>query len=253
MRVDASPSRTATVLPPGSRALWRRWVLLVSIGELVGFSAPGVVGAWTAGMSSGAQLPALVAAGMVEGAVLGGAQARVLAPVLRGFRSGAWVVATSAAAGFAWLLGMLPSTTYSSWSTWPVGVAVVVGAVVGLVLLLSIGTAQALVLPAGTPGPGGWIGWTAAGWCTGLVAFGIVAPPLWHEGQEPVVSVLIGLAGAAAMALTMAAVTGVGAVRLCARAAEGRGTRSRNGMSLDSARKLRRARAWGRPPRKDHR
>ena len=61
----------------------------------------------------------LVVGGIVEGAALGGAQALVLRRVLPGFRVNAWVGATAGAAGFAWLLGMLPSATHSSWSTWP--------------------------------------------------------------------------------------------------------------------------------------
>ena len=167
-------------------------------------------------MSSGLQLPALVVGGMVEGAALGVAQALVLRRVLPGFRTTAWVVATSAAAGLAWLLGMLPSATHATWSTWPVGGVTVAAMLLGGVLLISIGTAQALVMPAGTPRAYAWVWWTALGWCAGLIAFTIVAPPLWREGQVPVAIALIGVAGGAVMAIVMAAVTGVGVMRLCA-------------------------------------
>jgi hypothetical protein len=195
-------------------------VLFVSVGELVGFCVPGVLGAWTWAMSPVVQLPVVVAAGMVEGAALGLAQALVLRRALPGFRSVAWVVATSSAAGIAWLIGMVPSATHAVWSTWPDAGVAAAAVLLGVVLLLSIGTAQALVLPAGVPRRATWMWWTALGWCAGLLAFSLVAPPLWHEGQSTAAIVLIGLAGGAVMATVMAAVTGVGMVRICARAVE---------------------------------
>jgi hypothetical protein len=201
----------------GSGVLWRRWVVFVSAGELLGFVAPGLLGVWSRSMSSAAQLSMLVAGGIVEGAALGLAQALVLRRVLPGFRTAAWVAATSAAAAVAWLLGMLPSSTHAAWSTWPVGAVTLAATVLGAVLLLSIGTAQAFVLPAATGRMRTWIGWTATGWGAGLVAFSLVAPPLWHDGQAAALTVLIGAAGGTAMATVMAGVTGVGVVRLSGR------------------------------------
>ena len=196
---------------------------------------PGVLGALTAETSSGRQLPILVVGGLVEGAALGLAQALVLRRVLPGFRTPAWVVATSAAAGFAWLLGMLPSATQAMWSTWPPAGLVVGASVLGLVLLLSIGTAQMLVMPAGTPAAHAWIWWTALGWCAGLAAFSLVATPLWHEGQAPLVTALVGMAAGTVMAVVMAAVTGVGAVRLCTRSVESRSAYPYEGLQVTSS------------------
>jgi len=220
MSQQSARSRSAETAHPRFGILWRRWVLLVSIGELVGFCVPGLLGALAQEMSTGAQLWILVAGGVAEGAAVGVAQALVLRRVLAGFRSTAWVVATSIAAGFAWLLGMLPSATHGTWSRWPPGAVVVAAAILGLLLLMSIGAAQASVMPAGTPAAHTWIWWTALGWCAGLLTFTVVATPLWHEGQAPGLIVLIGLAGGTAMAVVMAAVTGLGMVRLCARVGE---------------------------------
>ena len=89
-------------------------------------------------------------------------------------------------------------------------------AVLAAALLCTIGTAQALVLPKNTSYALAWVGWTALGWCAGLAAFSAVAPPLWHEGQSFWFGLVVGLAAAIVMALVMAAVTGVGAVRLVA-------------------------------------
>lgn len=60
-----------------------RWMLVVTLGEAIGFMVPAVVGA---GMSaaSWAPLPILIAmvlAGAVEGAVLGAAQADCFVPL----------------------------------------------------------------------------------------------------------------------------------------------------------------------------
>ncbi len=190
----------------------------MSAGEIAGFTVPAAAGIWSHQLAAGAQLAVLSTAGLFEGALLGAAQALVLRETLPGFRARPWVWATSLAAAVAWFLGMLPSTTHDTWSAWPVGVWVLAAVIAGVLLLGSIGTAQALVLPPHIPRRFTWVAWTALGWCAGLTAFGVVAPPLWHEGQPTWVIALIGLLGAVTMAVTMAAVTGVGARRLVARA-----------------------------------
>ena len=57
-----------------------RWVLVVTLGEAVGISVPAAVGVAVTGASWGplATLVAMVLAGSVEGAMLGGAQAGCL-------------------------------------------------------------------------------------------------------------------------------------------------------------------------------
>jgi len=195
--------------------LWRRCVVVVTVGELTGFVVPAVTGVMSAGWPAGAQLVGLVAAGAVEGTVLGAAQAQVLRSVLPGLRSRAWVLATAGGAALAWLLGMLPSVAYGWWSTWPVPLAVAVALPLGAALLLSIGTAHALVLPAdAAPEARRWVAFTVLGWCAGLVVFALVSTPWWHEGQPTWQIVGIGLVGGVAMAATMASVTGLAVLRL---------------------------------------
>ena len=85
----AAPHRRTSELP--------RWVLVVTLGETVGFAVPAAVGAGVtaAGLGPLPTLIAMVLAGAVEGAVLGTAQAdclyrwRVL-PLRR-----RWIAATS--------------------------------------------------------------------------------------------------------------------------------------------------------------
>jgi hypothetical protein len=203
------------------RRLWRRWLAFVAAGEVVGFAAPAVVGILVRDASAGTQLVLLPVAGLVEGAVLGFAQAAVLRRTRVTVDPRAWVVATSLAAAVAWFLGMLPSTTHDSWSTWPVARVMATAVVLSAALLCSIGVAQALVLPRGSRGRWAWVGWTALGWCAGLIAFMAVAPPLWQPDQARWLLVVIGVAGGCAMTVAMAAVTGVGAVRLVDRARPG--------------------------------
>ena len=112
-----------------------RWVLLVTLGEAVGFSVPVAIGVAVTAVSWGplATLLAMVLAGSVEGAALGVAQADCLfrwevLPVRRW-----WVAATSIGAAVAWSLGMLPSILGGL--KWSVGT--VVAAAVGALILLS--------------------------------------------------------------------------------------------------------------------
>src|SRR4051812_7091210 len=196
---------------------WRHWVALVAAGELLGFAAPAIVGILVRDASTGTQLAALPAAGLLEGAMLGFAQATALRRAPTAVDSRAWILATSLGAAMAWFLGMLPSTAQDTWSTWSVPWVVASAVLLGTVLLASIGVAQSLVLPPGTRGRVRWVGWTALGWCAGLTAFALVAPPLWQAGQAAWLLIAIGVAGGLAMAVAMAAVTGVGAVRVLGR------------------------------------
>jgi hypothetical protein len=194
--------------------LWRRWVVIVSAGEAIGFLAAAVAAPLASGAPAGVGLGLMVLAGTVEGAVLGGAQAAVLRALLPRRVVRRWMPVTAAAAGAAWFVGMMPSSTYDAWHTWPVAMLVPIGVVLGVLVLLSLGVAQWLLLRQALPAAWRWIGWSVAGWAGGLTAFGAVTTPLWHPGQERALIVAIGVLGGAVMAAVMAAVTGIGLVRM---------------------------------------
>jgi hypothetical protein len=194
------------------RRLWLRWVAWVTVGEAVGFTAPALVGVITAAYSPAVSVPALLAAGAVEGAVLGAAQARVLRDVVTKLSRRRWTVATSCAAVLAYLIALTPSAASGLVGGLPVAVLVLAAAVLGPVLLLSIGFAQWLVLRAHVAGAARWIWVTAAAWLVGLTVFMVVATPLWHEGRAIAVTVLIGVGAGLLMAAAVAAVTGLGVV-----------------------------------------
>ncbi|MFC5139818.1 hypothetical protein ACFPK1_16375 [Actinomycetospora rhizophila] len=202
----------------------RAWILVVALAELVGFALPAVVGVLTAASSTAVALAALVVAGAVEGTVLGAGQVAVLRRALPAVSVSRWVGATAGAAALAYLLALLPSAAASVVAGWPVPVVVGVGAVLGVLVLLVIGAAQWLELRRHVVGAATWIGVTALAWLLGLGVFLAAATPLWHPGQPLVVAVVIGLGAGALMAVAMAAVTGVGLVRLLARAGRDAGT-----------------------------
>lgn len=191
---------------------YRRWVVVVSLAEFAGFAAPATVAAATATTATWIATPALVAAGCLEGLLLGSGQAWCLRHTVPGFSSRGWIRATVAGAALAWCIGMLPSVTYGWWSDWPVSVLAPVAVVLGTGLLLSIGTAQALSLPRGAH-KRAWVLTTAAAWTVGLGAFTVVTTPWWQPGQSAAQVIGIGVVGGAAMAVAMAAVTGLGMLR----------------------------------------
>ena len=196
------------------RRLWTRWVAWVTVGEAIGFTVPAVVGAATVGRPLQVWLPALLAAGAVEGALLGAAQAHVLSGVVPALFRTRWVLATSAAAVFAYAIGLTPSASSELVGEWPVAVIVAAAVILGTALLLSIGFAQWLVLPAHVDRAASWIWVTAVAWLVGLTIFMVVATPLWREGQAVAVTVLIGVGAGLLMAASVAAVTGLGVVAI---------------------------------------
>jgi len=192
--------------------LWAAWFRWVTLGETVGFCVPAVVGTVTAGAPAAVTFPALLVAGAVEGAILGWAQAHVLRRALPSLRVSHWATATSAAAVLAYAIGLAPSTfditALPQW-TW-----FVLGATAGLCLLLSIGVAQWLILRRFIVRAFRWVWITAGAWLAGLAVFMLIATPLWHEGQSVGYGIIVGVVAGLAMAATVAAVTGLGLVRL---------------------------------------
>ena len=184
-------------------------------GETAGFLVPASVAALLpSDLGDGGRLIPLLLAGAVEGSLLGWAQSMVLRGVLPGFPSAAWIVRTALAAAFAWLLGLLPALFWDRLQDLPPVLANGLAVAGGALLLLSIGVAQWTVLRDVVPGSGRWIGWTALAWLAGLGVFVLVSTPLWQPGQSAVVVALIGALGGLLMAVTVAAVTGSGLVRL---------------------------------------
>jgi hypothetical protein len=186
----------------------------MTAGELVGFTAPALAG--TAGYALGVpdplMLPPMVAAGAVEGVALAFAQSLVLRRELPGFRTRAWVVATAAAAAFAWTLGMMPSSLGNYAEEHP-GLLIAAAAVLGPVLLNSIGVAQWLVLRRHVRHAPWWIVANAGAWLVGIAAV-FAAMALVQEGDPAWRIGLMGVVGGVCMGAIVASVTGFALVRL---------------------------------------
>jgi hypothetical protein len=191
-----------------------RWCLIVTFAELVGFALPVTLGVATATASAAVALPAVVLAGAVEGALLGGGQALVLGPVVPGLHRVRWVALTAAAAVVAYAFGMGPSTWASSVFDAPMGVQIAVVVAIGAIVLASIGGLQWLELRRHVHGAAHWIWITAAAWLVALGAFLAIATPLWQPGQPLWLAIGIGVLAGAIMAAIQAFGTGWGMARL---------------------------------------
>jgi hypothetical protein len=204
---------------PAEGTLWWRWFRTVTLGEFAGFCVPAVVGAVTAESPAPVAAVAVIAAGAVEGAILGWAQASVLVRALPGLHASRWIVATACGAVLAYVIGMSPSSAVELGL--PVPVLIGVAPVLGVALLLSIGTAQWTVLRTVVRRSAGWIAVTALAWTVGLGVFLAFSMPLWHPGQATTTIVTIGVAGGLLMAATTSAITGFGLRRFTIHARAG--------------------------------
>jgi hypothetical protein len=186
----------------------------VTVAETLGFLAPAVVGAALADAPDTVMAPALVAAGLVEGTLLGAGQAAVARRVLPGLPVARFVALTAGAAAFAYAVAMVPVLLGPRLTALPWPVVGLLGLVLATLLLGSIGTAQWWVLRHELAGAGMWVPATAASWTAGLLAFLGVATPLWQPGQPLALTVAIGALGGLVMAAVVAALTGAAFVRL---------------------------------------
>lgn len=192
-----------------SGALWRRWVGAFVIGELVGFIPPALTGALLAslGASDVMLVVGLTIAGMGEGAALGTAQAHVLGTRWPALSRRRWVVATTASAALAWLVGMGGSALASGLDVAPL-VAIAVLAPSALLALASMGFLQWRVLRTVVPDSARWVPINTGAWLVGVmipVAALSAVPNSWPTA----VHVVVAVASAVAMGLVVGSITGL--------------------------------------------
>lgn len=188
--------------------LRRSWTLAFLVGELVGFVPPAVTGATLGALGSpdAVMVVGLTAAGLLEGAALGAAQARVLARHAPGVDGRAWVVATAAAAGFAWFAGMGGGALMGA-DVAPPGVLLAFLVPVWVLALVGMGALQWRVLHRAVPRSLRWVPVTAGAWAVGVVIPVVVISSVPNEWP---VAVHVGAAvvAAVAMGLTVGSLTG---------------------------------------------
>jgi hypothetical protein len=209
---------------PHRGSLWRQWTAALLLGELVGFLPPAVTGATLAavGVSDVVLVAALTAAGTLEGAAVGAAQAWVLRRHAAPLDARRWVAATAAAAGFAWCVGMGGGALLGAAAA-PTAVLLVLLVPAWTAGLFAMGVAQWLVMRGGVPGAGRWVWVTTGAWLVGVM-IPVTALSAAPNGWPPAAHAVIGVVAAVAMGLTVGVLTGRTMQRLLAAAPRSAGT-----------------------------
>ena len=213
-RQGSAPVRTSQ---PAASSLWSRWLVTVTAAEALGFLVPAAVGAVLVDAPDTTMAPAIIAAGLVEGTLLGAGQAAVARRALPGLPVVRFVALTAAAAAFAYAIAMVPVLLGTRLTDLPWPVIGLLGLLLAILLLGSIGTAQWTVLRGELSGAGMWVPATAVAWTAGLLAFLGVATPLWEPGQPLGLTIAIGALAGLVMATVVAALTGAAFLRLLRR------------------------------------
>jgi len=207
-----------------SRRIWARWTVAFTLGELIGFGAIAVSGAaiamWlTSGLEPIAKslilYVAAIVGGLGEGAVLGWFQTRVLSEIIPELDVRKWIVATAVAASIAWAVGML-APTLDDLVGLSTSAHIAIWIPAGIVILLSIGSAQALVLRQTVSKPSRWVVANAVGWLAGL-AWTFALPSALPEDAPAHVWVATFVVSGVLMGATAGAVTGLTLIRLADR------------------------------------
>jgi hypothetical protein len=202
-------------------SLWRRWIIAFTLGELIGFGGIPVLGAaltfWlTEGLEPIPRSLLLYAVaiigGLGEGTALGWFQIRVLKDHLPRLDPHRWIQFTALAAAVAWACGMLAPTLDDlvGLST-PIQIAI--WAPAGVLILLSIGGAQAWVLRGVVETPRRWITANIVGWLGGLPWTFVLPALLPGDAPIPVWIITFVIAGVL-MGMTTGALTGLFLIRL---------------------------------------
>lgn len=194
------------------RSFLREWVPPVALGESAGFAVAAMVAVAAAAILSDRWvLPAVIAGGTCEGALLGIGQSvawsRIGVPVDRR----RWVMLTALGAAIAWTLGMAPSTL--GVADWPIAVIVGVMPVLGVALLVSIPALQWLELRRHISHASWWIVVNAVSWIVG-VTWTIVPSPIIDESTPVPVLLVVYVVAGGLMATTVAIITGLATFRV---------------------------------------
>lgn len=205
---------------------YTRWTWSVGLAEFIGIGFAGAVAiSVNAQVGEPVGLPSkvlvlliMVAAGSVEGFLIGHFQAQRLRERLPDLSYRRWVTRTIILAAGAWFLGMLPSTWMAGQAAAPTAAAtppdfpmwlsllgaVVMGALFGAVFGLVQGP---LLRPHIGKVAGRWLPANALAWAAGL--WWVYLGATWPDGSEPAWQIILSaLVSGLLMGLTVGAVTG---------------------------------------------
>lgn len=196
LRKKLSPRRTRTPASAAKklarrtplRTLWW-WLSLVVLAASAGFIPPAVVTAFavTEGWDGVSQFGLLIAAGLVQGFVLGIGEVIALRRGPLRVPVGRWIVLTTLAMGVAWLVALLPGTFAQLDLSNPAELAVMIGAV--LVVILIVPFAQWLILRSRVRDAWRWIVIMSISTTLGVGA--LLAGILLAQGKTSFISTLL--------------------------------------------------------------
>jgi hypothetical protein len=196
-------------------SVYRRWILHFTCGELVGFGGIPVLGgalAFQLTESMPQDIRSLllygvaVIGGLGEGAVLAWFQMRVLRQVIPGLSHRRWILATAVAASGAWMLGYLAPTLDDIFELSP-ATQIAIWIPSSVLILFSIGAAQAWAMKEFVECPKRWIAANALGWLLGL-PWTFALPAMVPENSPLIVWIATFVLAGVLMGLTVGAVTG---------------------------------------------
>ena len=214
-------SRVEATRRPQSRnwwdwKLWLQWTLANVVGEVLGLGLAGAVAiamVLTIGEPGTAPVAlmmagVMIAAGALEGVIVGFAQWLVLRRLLRRLSRREWVTATAIGALVAWAIGMAPSTlmalNQSAGSAPPLEISDVVkyafASVMGAALGTILGAPQWRALRRYASGASLWVWANAAAWAVGMpvVFIGAGASPVGSSASRIALTVVVTIAAAGA-------------------------------------------------------
>jgi hypothetical protein len=196
--------------------LWLRWALANVAGEVLGLGLAGVVAivmVLTIGEPGTALVTlmmawVMIAAGALEGVIVGFAQWLVLRRRIRRMSRREWITATAIGAFAAWVIGMAPSTlmalNQSAGSSPPPEISDAVryalAAVMGTASGMILGAPQWRVLRRYASGASLWVWANAAAWAVGMpvVFIGAGASPAGASALSVALTVVVTIAAAGA-------------------------------------------------------
>jgi hypothetical protein len=197
-------------------SLFRRWVVAFTLGELIGFGLIPAVGGFLATVAT-EEMPRTpralllyafaIIAGFGEGWVLARFQLHVLCEPFPKLDRRSYSLATGLAASIAWAAGML-TPTLDDIVGLPVPVTIALWVTAAMIILPSIGLAQARVLREHVSRPGRWVVANVVGWLVGL-PWTFVLPAIVPDDAPAGAFVVAMIAGGTLMGASAGAVTGI--------------------------------------------
>jgi hypothetical protein len=208
----------------GNLALWVKWILANSLGELLGLGATFAIGF---GLFSGlADSPnpiavllsavLMTASGVLEGALVGFVQWLVLRVAIPGILRRAWVLATIIGALIAWFFGSIPMTVASlSQSSAPIpaseppqALVLLLTAGMGLVAGFILSVVQWQVLRKHVEKAWLWLPANALAWAVGMPLI-FAAVDLAQQVATTLARVMVMAAGIALAGAIVGAIHGI--------------------------------------------